>query len=134
MRSHLSEDRYQDAEDPFGKSVDALELIGGWRVKRLLWTVLVAIVRDLCILAIVTLLGGGINTGLAVGSYWTIKISLRSIDGANRHRSLRISTAKPRLELTDWIKVFCHATVHDVYVVSVFKVQAYDSYVGAVGG
>ena len=69
MRSHLSEDRYQDAEDPFGKSMNALELISGWRVKRLFWTVLVAIVCDLCILAIVTLLGGGINTGLAVGSY-----------------------------------------------------------------
>lgn len=54
--------------DPCGKAVDALELISGWRVRQLLWTILTAIMHDDCIVAIVTLTGSG-ETGLAAGSY-----------------------------------------------------------------
>ena len=55
--------------DPRGKAVDALKLISSWRVRRLLWTILKAIVLDVCIVAIVTLLTGSGETGLAAGSY-----------------------------------------------------------------
>jgi hypothetical protein len=46
-----------------------LELISGWRIRRLLWTTLAAIVMDICIVAVVTLLAGSGETGLAAGSY-----------------------------------------------------------------
>jgi hypothetical protein len=44
-------------------------LISGWRIRRLLWTTLAAIVVDICIVAVVTLLAGSGETGLAAGSY-----------------------------------------------------------------
>ena len=44
-------------------------LVSGWRVRRLLWTILVTIVCDFCIVAVITLLSGAVDTGLAVGSY-----------------------------------------------------------------
>jgi hypothetical protein len=55
--------------DPCGKAVDALGLVSGWRARRLLWTILTAILLDICIVAIVTLLTGSGETGLAAGSY-----------------------------------------------------------------
>ncbi|KAI9708540.1 MAG: hypothetical protein M1828_002983, partial [Chrysothrix sp. TS-e1954] len=67
--NYLSEDSYQDAENPYGKSIDALELVSGWRIQRLLWTIVVAIVSDFCIVAVATLLSDAISVGLAVGSY-----------------------------------------------------------------
>lgn len=67
--SDLAYDTFYDAEDPYGKDVNALELINGWRVRRLLWTTLAAIVLDICIVAVVTLLTGSGETGLAAGSY-----------------------------------------------------------------
>ena len=67
--SDLAWERHCDAEEPYGKDVDALELVGGWRVRRLLWTTLTAIVFDICIVAIVTLLTRSGETGLAAGSY-----------------------------------------------------------------
>lgn len=67
--SDLAYERDLDAEDRYGKSVDALELVSGWRIRRLLWTTLAAIVLDICIVAIVTLLAGSGETGLAAGSY-----------------------------------------------------------------
>jgi hypothetical protein len=67
--SGLAYDQYWDAEDPYGKTIDALELVSGWRIRRLLWTTLAAIVVDICIVAIVTLLVGSGETGLAAGSY-----------------------------------------------------------------
>jgi hypothetical protein len=67
--SDLAWERHCDAEEPYGKAVDALELVSGWRVRRLLWTTLTAIVVDICIVAIVTLLTGSGETGLAAGSY-----------------------------------------------------------------
>jgi hypothetical protein len=60
---------YTDAEDPYGKAIDALELVRGWRMRRLLWTTLAAIVVDICIIAIVTLLSRSGETGLAARSY-----------------------------------------------------------------
>ena len=66
---NLSEDRFHDAEDPLGKAVDALELVNGWHTQRLLWTLLIAIVSDFCVVAVASLISGGIATGLAVGSY-----------------------------------------------------------------
>lgn len=66
---HLAYDQSSDAVDPYGKSVDALELVNGWRVRRLLWTTLAAIVIDICIVAIVTLLTRSSERGLAAGSY-----------------------------------------------------------------
>jgi hypothetical protein len=65
----LAYETYNDAEDPYGKSINALELVSGWRVRRLLWTTLAAIVVDICIVAIVTLCSGSGETGLAAGSY-----------------------------------------------------------------
>jgi hypothetical protein len=44
-------------------------LVSGWRIRRLLWTTLAAIVVDICIVAIVTLLTGSGEMGLAAGSY-----------------------------------------------------------------
>jgi hypothetical protein len=67
--SELAYETYYDAEDPYGKTVNALELVSGWRVRRLLWTTLMAIVLDICIVAIVTLLAGSGETGLAAVSY-----------------------------------------------------------------
>ena len=55
--------------DPCGKAANALELASGWRVQRLLWTILTAIVLDICIVAIVALLTGSGKTGIAAGSY-----------------------------------------------------------------
>jgi hypothetical protein len=52
-----------------GKVVDALELISGWRIRQLLWTTLTAIVLDICIMAVVTLLTGSGEMRLAAGSY-----------------------------------------------------------------
>jgi len=66
---YLAYEEYVDAEDPYGKSINALELVSGWRVRRLLWTTLAAIVIDTCIVAIVTLLSNSGETGLAAGSY-----------------------------------------------------------------
>jgi hypothetical protein len=65
----LAYDILHDAEEPCGKTVDALELVSGWRIGRLLWTTLAAIVVDICIVAIVTLLTRSGETGLAAGSY-----------------------------------------------------------------
>ncbi|KAM0714407.1 hypothetical protein Q7P37_010194 [Cladosporium fusiforme] len=65
----LAYETYFDAEDPYGKSIDAFELVRGWRVRRLLWTTIAAIVIDICIVAVVTLLSGSGETGLAAGSY-----------------------------------------------------------------
>jgi len=65
----LAYETYHDAEDPYGKSINALELVSGWRVRRLLWTTLAAIVADICIVAIVTLSSGSGEIGLAAGSY-----------------------------------------------------------------
>jgi hypothetical protein len=67
--SYFAWERYRDAEEPYGKAIDALELVSGWRVRRLLWTTLTAIVLDICIVAIVTLLTKSGETGLAAGSY-----------------------------------------------------------------
>lgn len=61
--------RSANAEEPYGKAVHDLELVSGWRVRRLLWTTLTAIVLNICIVAIVTLLTGSGETGLAAGSY-----------------------------------------------------------------
>ncbi|GAB7327624.1 hypothetical protein MBLNU13_g11469t1 [Cladosporium sp. NU13] len=69
MSSDLAVNTFRDAEEPYGKAVDALELVSGWRIRRLLWTTLTAIVIDICIVAIVTLLTGSGETGLAAGSY-----------------------------------------------------------------
>lgn len=66
---HLAYETYTDAEDPYGKAVNALELVRGWRIRRVLWTTLTAIVVDICIVAIVTLLSRSGETGLAAGSY-----------------------------------------------------------------
>jgi hypothetical protein len=52
-----------------GKVVDALELISGWRIRQLLWTTLTAIVLDICIMVVVTLLTGSGEMRLAAGSY-----------------------------------------------------------------
>lgn len=65
----LALETYDDAESPFGKSVDALELVSGWRIRRLLWTTLAAVILDICIVAIVTLLTGSAEMALAAGSY-----------------------------------------------------------------
>jgi len=65
----LAYETYHDAEDPYGKSINALELVSGWRVRRLLWTTFIAILADICIVAIVTLSSGSGGTGLAAGSY-----------------------------------------------------------------
>ena len=65
----MAYETYHDAEDPYGKSINALELVSGWRVRRLLWTTLAAIVADICIVAIVTLSSGSGEIGLAAGSY-----------------------------------------------------------------
>jgi hypothetical protein len=67
--SALAYDSWHDAEDLYGKTVDALELVSGWRIRRILWTTLAAIVLDIFIVAIVTLLTGSGETGLAAGSY-----------------------------------------------------------------
>jgi hypothetical protein len=66
---HLAYESYTDAEDPYGKAINALELVRGWRMRRVLWTTLAAIVIDICIVAIVTLLSQSGETGLAAGSY-----------------------------------------------------------------
>ena len=55
--------------DPYGKTVDALELVYGWQIRKLLWTTFATILVDICIVAIVTLLTGSGETGLAAGSY-----------------------------------------------------------------
>lgn len=49
--------------------MNALELISGWRIRRLLWTVLLATACNICVVAIVTLVSNGIERGLAFGSY-----------------------------------------------------------------
>lgn len=67
--SDLAFDMFEDAEHSHGKSVYALELVNGWGLRKLLWTTLAAIVIDICIVAIVTLLTGSSETGLAAGSY-----------------------------------------------------------------
>lgn len=66
---YLAYESYTDAEDPYGKAINALELVKGWRMRRLLWTTLAAIAVDICIVAIVTLLSRSGETGLAAGSY-----------------------------------------------------------------
>lgn len=76
---YLARDTHEDAETPcadssyagtsYGKSINALELVSGWRIKRLLWTTLVAVILDICIVAIVTLLTGSAEMALAAGSY-----------------------------------------------------------------
>jgi hypothetical protein len=38
-------------------------------VRRLLWTILIAIIFDICVVAMVILLSGSGETGLAAGSY-----------------------------------------------------------------
>lgn len=65
----LAYERFYNAENPYGKTVDALELVSGWRIRRLLWTTLASIVVDICIVAAVTMLTGSGETGLAAGSY-----------------------------------------------------------------
>jgi len=49
--------------------VNALELVYGWQIRKLLWTTFATILVDICIVAIVTLLTGSGETGLAAGSY-----------------------------------------------------------------
>lgn len=61
--------RYQDAESPYGKSVDALELVSGWRVQRLVYTALAAIVVVIVVVGVSSHLSGSVDTALAAGSY-----------------------------------------------------------------
>lgn len=69
--SALREDRWTDAELPFGKTVAALELIQGWRTIRLFVTILMAVVLDTCIVGATTYAFKSLQTGLAAGSYAT---------------------------------------------------------------
>ena len=69
--SALREDRWTDAEDPFGKTVAALELIQGWRMVRLFVTTFMAIILDSCIVAVTTIATKSLQSGLAAGSYAT---------------------------------------------------------------
>ena len=67
--SALSEDQFTDAEEPFGKTVNALEPIKGWHTKELLFTILAAAALDVCIVAVVTVATKSLQSGLAAGSY-----------------------------------------------------------------
>lgn len=79
LNRYLARDKFEDAKSPYpdkpdaeasyGKSINALELVSGWRVKRLLWTTLVAVILDICIVAIVILLTKSGEMALAAGSY-----------------------------------------------------------------
>ena len=60
-----------DAEEPYGTAINAIELVRGWKIKKLLWTTLIALVCNICVVAVATFASHSINTGLAAGGYAT---------------------------------------------------------------
>jgi len=67
--SALAEDRWTEIEEPFGKTIHALELIQGWHTKRLLYSVIAAAIPDVLVVAIITVTTKSLQSGLAAGSY-----------------------------------------------------------------
>ena len=64
----LRYDRYCDAADPLGKTIDAFELVKGWQVQHLLWILLVAVMIVVGTVAVCTPVFRNLQTGLAAGS------------------------------------------------------------------
>ncbi|KAL9638748.1 MAG: hypothetical protein Q9164_001365 [Protoblastenia rupestris] len=67
--SALAEDRWTEIEEPFGKTIHALELIQGWHTMRLLYSTIAAAIADVLIVAMITVATKSLQSGLAAGSY-----------------------------------------------------------------
>jgi hypothetical protein len=66
--SDLQYDTYEDAANPYGKSVNAFQIVEGWRIQYLLILVLASMVLSTCVVAITTAISN-IGDGLTAGSY-----------------------------------------------------------------
>ena len=77
--SSLREDVWHDAEDPFGKTIPALELVQGWHTTRLIVTMVVFIVLDTLIVAITTLVTSSLQSGMAAAAAGGYAIGLEAL-------------------------------------------------------
>jgi hypothetical protein len=66
--SDLQYDTYEDAANPYGKSINAFQIVEGWRIQYLLVLVLASMILSICVVAITTATSN-IGDGLTAGSY-----------------------------------------------------------------
>lgn len=67
--SDLTYDTYEDAANPYGKSINAFELVEGWRIQYLLCLVLASLLLSICVVATATAITKSFEAGLTTGSY-----------------------------------------------------------------
>jgi hypothetical protein len=69
LQSDLTYDTYEDAANPYGKSINAFKLFEGWRIQYLLYLVLASLLLSVCVVAMATAITKNFDTGLTTGSY-----------------------------------------------------------------
>jgi hypothetical protein len=67
--SGLQWDKYFDAANPYGKTINAFKIIEGWHLRYLLCLFGSSVFCSICITAIITVAKQSFEAGLSAGSY-----------------------------------------------------------------